>query len=434
MTRLVLWWERAFWVVPLLGLVAAVLLSDLTSELDEYLFADGAPPIVSESTSVTLLPAIGGAMVTFTGFVFSLVLLLLQFGSSQYSPRTVAFFLRARSTQVILAIFMATALFCFVTLFDVGSEGRQGFAPGASVIVATLLLLASLVAFIVLMHLVSKRIRIDAVVTSLGAQTRKSMRRSQRRLRRHSRAVRADRPSRDADPVGPDEDPDPADVAAPSRHRVRYRGRSGQVVAIDWRRLRRIARRRGTDLEVLVRVGDGLSPGRALAWTSGSGREDRALSRCFVVYGERSLRLDPTYGLRILVDIALKGLSSAVDDPTTAVRAIDEIDAVLRAAARLPLQTLDLSDRPRVSVPVPTWPDVVDLALREIRLAGLQQPQVTRRLSALLTDLAADLPAERAVCVRAHLDAMQRQTRDVLPADEAAFALEPDPQGIGAPR
>jgi uncharacterized membrane protein len=158
------------------------------------------------------------------------------------------------------------------------------------------------------------------------------------------------------------------------------------------------------------------------------------VSRCFVVYGERSLRLDPTYGLRILVDIALKGLSPAVDDPTTATRALDEIDGVLRAAARLPLRTLTLAVQPRVTVPTPTWPDVVDLAVREIRLAGLNQPQITRRLSALLTDLAADLPPDRAECVREHLAALREQVPSVVTASEVGFALATDRQGIGGTR
>jgi uncharacterized membrane protein len=425
-TRLGLWWERAFWVVPLLGVLLAMWLSELTSELDEAVFADPSAELISESAATTMLAAVGGAMVTFTGFVFSLVLLLLQFGSSQYSPRTVAFFLRARSTQVILAIFLATSLFCFLTLLGVGSGGRADFSPSASVVVAALLLITSLVAFIVLMHLVSKRIRIDAVVTSLGAQTRASLARAERRLARYDRA---DAPA----PEATTEEGAPASPETGLRP-VRYLGRGGQVVAVDWRRLRRVARRRGIALDVAVRVGDGLSPGRRLAVASGEGRDDRAVSRCFVVYGERSLRLDPTYGLRILVDIALKGLSPAVDDPTTATRALDEIDGVLRAAARLPLRTLTLAVQPRVTVPTPTWPDVVDLAVREIRLAGLNQPQITRRLSALLTDLAADLPPDRAECVREHLAALREQVPSVVTASEVGFALATDRQGIGGTR
>lgn len=437
MTRLGLWWERAFWVVPLLGVVLAILLSGLTSELDEAVFADPAAELISEGAATTMLAAVGGAMVTFTGFVFSLVLLLLQFGSSQYSPRTVAFFLRERSTQVILAIFLATSLFCFLTLLGVGSGGRADFSPSASVVVAALLLVTSLIAFIVLMHLVSKRIRIDAVVTSLGAQTRSSFARAERRLARYDRMGAFASALVEQSAVGEAEQPSHGEADAPrgdELRAVRYLGRGGQVVAIDWRQLRRVVRRRGIAVHVSVRVGDGLSPGRRLAMASGPGSHDRVISRCFVVYGERSMRLDPTYGLRILVDIALKALSAAINDPTTATRALDEIDGVLRAAARLPLRTLTLVVHPRVTVPVPTWPDVVDLGVREIRLAGLDQPQVTRRLTALLTDLATDLPADRAECVREHLTALREQVSSAVVPSEVDFALVSDRQGIGGAR
>ena len=210
-----------------MGIILAAALADLSSELDEAIFAEPGDQLISEAAATTLLAAVGGAMVTFTGFVFSLVLLLLQFGSSQYSPRTVAFFLRARSTQVILGLFLATSLFCFLTLVGVGSEGRDNFSPSASVVIAVLLLMASMVAFIVLMHLVSKRIRIDSVVTSLGAQTRSTLVAVAARLPRPEDAVAATNGAADSGEGG----------RAEGAHRVRYMGRGGQVVAVDWRRL-----------------------------------------------------------------------------------------------------------------------------------------------------------------------------------------------------
>ncbi|HET8970884.1 MAG TPA: DUF2254 domain-containing protein [Candidatus Nanopelagicales bacterium] len=417
MTRFALWWERAFWVVPLAGVLLAMVLADLSTELDDALFADSGSQLISKSAATTMLSAVGGAMVTFTGFVFSLVLLLLQFGSSQYSPRTVAYFLRARSTQVILGIFLATSLFCFLTLLGVGSEGRDEFSPSASVLIATLLLVVSLIAFIALMHLVAKRIRIDAVVTALGVQTRRTLTRTVARLPRDLQI----------EPAGATEE-------AAEPHVIRYLGRAGQLVTLDRRRLARIARRHRVSLEVTVRVGDGIWPGAVIARAS-EPVSARSLSRALVVDGERSLRRDPMYGLRILVDVALKALSAAVNDPTTAVRCLDEIDGVLRACGPVPLRPVLVGlRRHRAAVPVICWPDVVDLGVREIRLAGLSQPQVTRRLAALLTDLGAGLPADRAACVQAHLDLLTAQVATRVDPAEVRFALEPDRQGIGRSR
>ena len=119
--RLRLWWEGAFWVIPLLGIAAGYLLDVLSVPIDEVLALDSeAAAAISPAAAVTLLAAIGGGMITFTGFVFSVILLMVQFGSSQYSPRTVSFFLRARGMQWVLAVFLATIVFPFLSLIESG--------------------------------------------------------------------------------------------------------------------------------------------------------------------------------------------------------------------------------------------------------------------------------------------------------------------------
>ena len=105
--KLRLWWERAAWVIPLFGVLCALFLYQGASLLDEEVYARETAPQFSNSAAITILAAIGGGMITFTGFVFSFVVLLLQFGSSAYSPRSVAYFLRARAVQWILALFLA---------------------------------------------------------------------------------------------------------------------------------------------------------------------------------------------------------------------------------------------------------------------------------------------------------------------------------------
>src|SRR5690349_10543805 len=123
--RLRMWWDGAFWVIPLTGILLAVLADHLVDGIDESI-ADsfGSSALLSRSSAVTLLAAVGGGMVTFTGFVFSVVLLIIQFGSSSYSPRTVSYFLRSRVTQSVLAIFLATITYPFLALISIGSAGR----------------------------------------------------------------------------------------------------------------------------------------------------------------------------------------------------------------------------------------------------------------------------------------------------------------------
>ena len=115
-------------MLPVIGLVVGFLLEWVIGALDNAVYGTSAwETQISTSSATSLLTAIGGGMITFTGFVFSFIVLILQFGSTAYSPRTVSYFLRVRSTQVILAIFVMTITYCFVAMIAVGSEGREDF-------------------------------------------------------------------------------------------------------------------------------------------------------------------------------------------------------------------------------------------------------------------------------------------------------------------
>ena len=227
-----------------------------------------------------------------------------------------------------------------------------------------MLLVFSLVGFIVLMHAAGSQIRVDFVLASIG---------------RHSRAQLARRlPRQDpTDVVAQDPAGTPDARLAP----VAYRGENGQIVAIDTRRLARIAQRQAITLVLDLRVGDAITRGTPIARTDAADAPGlaRAISRCLVVDDERSLVHDPLYALRLLVDIAIRALSPAVNDPTTAVRALDEIEGVLRSAADRRLGTVRLDLTPGLlAMSTATWDEVVDLALLEIAECGGGQVQITR--------------------------------------------------------
>jgi uncharacterized membrane protein len=419
-TRFRLWWERASWVLPLLGLVAGWQLVVLVGSLDEALESiPGLDTAMSPEAATAVLAAIGGGMITFSGFVFSFAILIVQFGSSAYSPRMVSYFLRRRVTQWILALFLATIAYCFMGLVTIGSEGRAQFVPTITVSVALVLLVFSLVGFILLMHAAGSQIRVDFVLASIG---------------RHSRAQLARRlPRQDPSAVAvpdPDGTPDAPDLAP-----VAYHGENGQIVAIDTRRLARIASRQAITLVLDLRVGDAITGGTPIARTDAAGAPDlaRAISRCLVVDDERSLVHDPLYALRLLVDIAIRALSPAVNDPTTAVRALDEIEGVLRSAADRRLGTLRLAPGPgHLEVSTATWDEVVDLALLEIAECGGGQVQITRRLVALLDDLIPDVPQDRRAALRRHRESLETAVaRRELSERAADVALRGDRQGLG---
>lgn len=420
--RLRVWWSDAFWVIPLAGVLAGWGSAVAVTRLDDLL-GPQLVGVLSASAAETMLAAVGGSMVTFTGFVFSVVLLMLQLGSSTYSPRTVSYFLRGRTVQAVLAVFLGTVVFSFQALVSVGSGGRADFVPVASVAVALVALVVSLFGFLALIRTVGRSLRVDGFLTSLGETARHSVQQ---------------RPG----PVPPGAGPRGDRPAARGQSRdavevetVRYAGSPGQLVAVSLHRLARTAARRGTEVELLVRVGDAVSVGSAVARLRGPSVDHRAVVRALLVRSERSLALDPLYGLRLLVDVGLRALSPAVNDPTTAVRSLDEIDGVLRAAAPLPQSQVVLTPGAgRVVVPTVTWPDVVDLALLEILEAGLDSPQVTRRMTALLSDLLEDLPPERSEPLRGHRRRLVAEVRRRVPGDEHGRWLAPDRQGLGGSR
>jgi uncharacterized membrane protein len=413
-----MWWQSAFWVIPVLGVAAGWLLDYLSVYADEAFYDAGDQgSVLSTGAAIALLSAVAGGMVTFTGFVFSVVLLVLQFGSTQYSPRTVSYFLRSRRIQWVLATFLATIVFSTLSVLEVGSAGRDEFVPIASVAITVVLLLTSLGAFLVLLNTVSRRIRVDSVLSDIGAKSRRQMTR---------RAALASALA--AEPV------EHLPAAGPDAVLVRFDGRPGQIVAIDAVSLRRLARRLSCHITLLVRTGDGVSVGSHIALVSGGRARDRQVSRCLLTASERSLALDPLYALRILSDVALRALSPGVNDPTTAVRALDEVEGVLRAAAPLQLGAVRLPAREgSVIVRSPTWSDVVDVALLEVVDAGLGQFQVTRRVTAMLNDLLADLPESRHPAL---LRYKRRLTDGIgtLPAEYQAIAHTGDRQGIGGSR
>lgn len=408
-----LWWSGAFWVIPLIGVVTGWVLEDAVTDLDELLRSQVSGTL-SASAAQTMLAAVGGGMVTFTGFVFSVVLLMLQFGSATYSPRTVSYFLHQRTTQWVLAIFLGTIVFSFQALITVGSGGQEDFVPLISVVVALVALMGSLVGFLALIQEVGRTLKVDSLLASLGRIAQRSIRRAGTPVR-PSDARAAGRPERRSD----------GEV-------VRFAGPPGQVVGISVRHLLRVVERHGADVEVLVRVGDGIRTGTRIARLHGQGPAHRAINRSLLVRRERSLADDPLYALRLLVDIAIRALSPAINDPTTAVRALGEIEGVLRGAASLPLGPVAIeAGDGRLLLPAASWSDVVDLALLEVSEAGRDAPQVTRRMAALLSDLVEELAPER------HEPLLRHQHRLVSrhsPDRDHAIWLTGDRQGLGGSR
>ena len=187
-------------------------------------------------------------------------------------------------------------------------------------------------------------------------------------------------------------------------------------------------------------VGDTVVEGDALLRVHGGHQTfpSAVLRQVIQLERQRTFDQDPKYALRLLVDIAIRALSPAVNDPTTAVQALDEIEDLLRRIGTRYLdvgQVVDESGALRVILPTPSWEDFLSLAFDEIRFYGATSLQVMRRLRSALYDLSRVVPPSRQNAVRHYLEHLDITVKNsIRDAEDLTTALQQDRQGLGLSR
>jgi uncharacterized membrane protein len=188
-------------------------------------------------------------------------------------------------------------------------------------------------------------------------------------------------------------------------------------------------------------VGETLLEDTVLLRVHGTARRlpERALLRAVHRGTSRTFEQDPKYAIRLLVDIAIRALSPAVNDPTTAVQAIDQIEDLLRRLGRRQLDAgyaRDATGAIRLTFPVPTWQDYLALSFDEIRQFGTSSIQVTRRLRAALVGLGDTITEKgRRDAVLRYLDHLNLGVgRSGFDDQDQVEALQEDRQGLGLSR
>jgi uncharacterized membrane protein len=403
-------WRRAsLWLVPLLCAVGAWLLLRATVSAEPVLRLP-ADLVFDEASAVQLLAAAVSALFTLLGIVLAFTMLVVQLAMAQLSPRLVGFWYQDRHLKAALGIVVGSLVYSLLLLARV----RPGFVPEVSMLVATALLLVSIGAFLSFVQHVGQTVRPDHVADRIVVVG----------LRMVARCL-----------AGTEAEEGPAlAVESEPRRAVRYRGRRGILQAIDSRRLVQDARRLGVRVVLLAAVGDYLGPGDRVAIAYGlpsraAGELD--LDRRLLVGLGRLPYQDVLLSLRLLVDMAIRALSPAVNDPTTAVEMLERIGRLLAAMGQRRLGGRWLTDadgEPRVFLAVPTWEDALALGVREIAEYSAGGPQVRRRLRALLHELEGELPPSRHPALERHLQALDEEPL----AREAALAE--DRQGFGPSR
>ena len=391
MRRALRWLGDQFWAVPLACALAAAGLGLGLAALDRSLRTSLALPFLfagGPEGARALLSAIITSMISFTGLVFSITIVVLQLTSSQFSPRVLRTFLRDRFNQVALGVFVATFVYGLVVLRSVrGTAQVDPFVPQVSVTTSFAFVLASVVVFLGYIHHITQMIRAATIIDTIGRETAALI------DRRHP----ADAAAR------------PAPVLPGGPVRRIPAARAGVVQVVDDAALLRLADASGTTVVVLRAVGEFVAEGAPLIAVHGDaadqGPDADRLRRAVQLGTERSMDQDVGFGLRQLVDIAERALSPGINDPTTAVQAVDQLHDLLRrlATRSLPPRTRT-TDGGRLGVVVPqaTFEDHLGLACEEVHRWAADADRVRRRLAVMLLDLAdAARPEHRPAVERA---------------------------------
>lgn len=402
----------ALWLFPALGTVAALLVAPVIDRIDASLTWDHS---ADTGMVLVLLGTIASAMFTFIVFVCSSLLVVVQLASAQLTPRIIGLMFRDPVMKSTLTVFTFTFTYGMTTLVRV-----NGATPHLATRIAAYGFMISLCLFLYLVGHIGTVLKAHGALRNVGRVGRDVI---EAVYQRHAEP----RPA-----------PQLRDVLRGTPICSVIAQKAGSILAFDAQGLLELATRHDCVIEVVPRVGDFVAAGDPLfnLYHGGQAISADALRDSIVIGRERTFEQDPGFALRIIVDIAIKALSPAINDPTTAVLALDEVHYLLRTVGQRQLDDRLLADREgnyRLAYHTPNWDDFLRLAVTEIRQFGATSVQVSRRLRAMLENLVDRLPEARAPALRRELSLLDRTVqRSFAEADDRSLAGVPDPQGVGS--
>jgi uncharacterized membrane protein len=405
--------RSALWTIPLLAIALVLLVAPTLRILDAWLgwrsglSVAGAQALYQTTITLTL---------SFVVFTFGSLLVAIQVAGGQLTPRIIATaLLRDNVVRYSVGLFVFTLVFAVMAL----NRLDQTVYEVVSLLTA-LLAIACIAMFLFLIDYAARLLRPVSIVSRIGNEG--------------LNVILAVYP----EPASAAPEVETPFVAPQGRRRtVPYDGRSAIVLAIDLDTLVADASQAGGIIQFVPQVGDFVptdEPRFELYGGAVSIANHRLQST--VAFGpERTIEQDPLFAFRIIADVALKALSPAINDPTTAVLALDQLNRLLRVVGRRRLRGDTIADRegiPRVVCRTPNWEDYVNVSCIEIRACGAGNVQIARRLRAMLDNLIATLPARR----HAALDAERRRLDLAIASlysimEDRELASVADAQGLG---
>lgn len=366
-------------IAMVLGLLAGFLLP----EVDDWL--DIAVPLfvfASQDAARSMLETIATATIAVAGVSFSVTIVAFTLSASQLSPRVLRSFRRDLTSQLTLAAFVGTFIYCLAVLVRLGSLGAER-VPNLSIAVAVALALISFALFATFIGHITSMLQPSSVIASIAANAASSW----------TRPYPAE--------VGPEPAvPDAAVAASESRMRAcsptaLRSSDAGFLVAIGARQAVELAARHDALIRQGTAIGEYVLPGQLLAeiWAPDKRAAEAVRSGLageFELAAQRTVPQDPAFPVRQLADVALKGLSPGVNDPTTACNAMETMTACLIRLAEIDPPSrvrTDAEGSARFVALAPSLADLIHLGFEQVRVFAEPDPVVASRLLELLASL-----------------------------------------------
>jgi uncharacterized membrane protein len=367
--------RSSFWFVPAVIVCAAVTLALALIETDRMLaqdVSDSWPRLFGAGAAGSrgMLSTIAGSMITVAGVVFSITIVSLSLASSQYSSRVLRNFMRDRTNQAVLGVFVGIFAYCLVVLRTIRGGDEGAFVPALSVLIAVALAFVGIALLILFIDHISSSIQASQIIARVAKDTLEAV-----------------------DHLFPENRGEPVDEpgGAASVTQRQFLGtiparRTGYVQRVDVGALMAFARARRTTVRMECRIGEFVIEDTPLASVSEARDADpdaiRQINAAYTVDRQRTVDQDAAYGIRQLVDVALKGLSPSINDTTTAVMCVDYLTAILARLAHRQLETPGRGEAGEVQVIVrrPTYADFVAETFDQIRQNADGNVAVMRRL------------------------------------------------------
>ena len=411
--RFQLYVRNSIWLFPALSIVVGLIAVTLLHQVDRTL---GWELSISPETARMIMSTVAASMFTLVTVGSSAVLLVVQLASAQLTPRIITLVYRNNLRKLSLSIFVFTFTFAVGVLVRI-----EGSVPLLTSYIAAYGFLINLALFLHFIDSIGKTVRPSSALAVVGLAGREVVQSL------YPSKLKTHHPKAET----------PVELLNRQPSRIIINEVDGVVLAFDRSGLIGLAKDANCLMELVPEVGDFVAAGDPLFRIFDGGQDipPERLHKSVALGQERTLEQDPMYAFRIIVDIACKALSPAINDPTTAVLAIDQLHHLLRATGARNLaegHVMDSTGQVRLVYRTPDWEDFVHVAVTEIRQYGRESIQIMRRLRAMLESLIQTLPRRRAPLLQVELNLLVSSSKRMFPdLDDQVLAKTADLQGMG---